>query len=127
MSDDDVIRVRGLEVRYGDTHAVRAINLSVRRGEVFAFLGPNGAGKTSTTEVLEGYRPRASGEIRVLGTDPWQADAAWRARVGVVLQESEPDPGLTVVEALELYAGYYPRPRSIATTLDLVGLSDQRD
>jgi ABC-2 type transport system ATP-binding protein len=65
--------------------------------------------------------------VSVLGQDPWRADAAWRSRIGVVLQESEPDPGLTVAETLELYSGYYPQPRSIPDTLGLVGLSDQRD
>src|SRR4029077_9185845 len=92
--------------------------------EVLAFLGPNGAGKTTTVEILEGFRRRSSGHVRVLGEDPAEAGGAWRGRIGVVLQESQADPGLTVREAVELYAGYYPHPRGVEETLTLVGLDE---
>ncbi len=81
---------------YGGREVVRGIDLEVVEGELLAFLGPNGAGKTTTVEILEGYRMRTGGEVEVLGVDPANADRAWRARVGVVLQESEQDPDLTV-------------------------------
>jgi ABC-2 type transport system ATP-binding protein len=119
-----VIRVRGLRKSYGSTEAVRGIDLEVHRGEIFAFLGPNGAGKTTTVEILEGFRRASSGQIEVLGVDPAQAKADWRERVGVVLQESQAEPGLTVRECLELYAGYYRNPRPVEETLELVGLLD---
>jgi len=119
------IRVRGLRKRYGDVEAVRGIDLTVRTGEIFAFLGPNGAGKTTTVETLEGYRRRDGGEVEVLGSDPARPAARWRARIGVVLQESEPEAELTVEECVSLYAGYYPRPRPVAETLELVGLADR--
>jgi ABC-2 type transport system ATP-binding protein len=122
-----VIEVAGLRMRYGAFEAVRGIDLRVDRGEVFAFLGPNGAGKTTTVEILEGYRRRTAGEATVLGEDPAHAGAEWRARIGVVLQESEPERDLTVAECLELYAGYYPAPRGVPETLRLVGLADQAD
>jgi ABC-2 type transport system ATP-binding protein len=102
---------------YGSVEAVRGIDLEVHPGEVFAFLGPNGAGNTTTVEVLEGYRRRTGGDVSVLGTDPDQGDGAWRARIGVVLQESEPESELSVKECLSLYAGYYPAPRSVTDTL----------
>ncbi len=124
-----VIRVRGLQKAYGSSEAVRGIDLEVRRGEIFAFLGPNGAGKTTTVEILEGFRRASSGEVEVLGLDPARANATWRERVGVVLQESQPEPGLTVRECLELYAGYYRAPRPVDDTLGLVDLlehSEQR-
>jgi ABC-2 type transport system ATP-binding protein len=114
-------------MRYGRREAVGGIDLEVRRGEIFAFLGPNGAGKTTTVEILEGFRSRTDGDVRVLGVDPANGDGAWRDRVGVVLQESEPEPGLSVRECLELYAGYYRGPRPIDETIELVGLSDQAD
>jgi ABC-2 type transport system ATP-binding protein len=118
-----VISVRGLRMSYGRYEAVRGIDLDVPRGEVFAFLGPNGAGKTTTVEILEGFRQRTGGEVRVLGSDPARAGSAWRARVGVVLQESAPEAWLTVRECLSMYAGYYPAPLPVGRVLDLVGLT----
>jgi ABC-2 type transport system ATP-binding protein len=120
---EPVISVRGLVKRYGQHDAVRGIDLEVERGEIFAFLGPNGAGKTTTVEVLEGFRQRTDGDVTVLGVDPAVAGSAWRDRVGVVLQDSAPEPGLTVRECLEMYAGYYRGPRDIDETIALVGLT----
>ncbi len=122
-----VIDVRGLRKSYGDHEVVRGIDIEVARGEVFAFLGPNGAGKTTTVEILEGYRARNAGEVSVLGEDPAAADRRWRTRVGLVLQTCTMPAELTVRELVELYAGYYPRARSAAQTIELVGLSEQRD
>jgi len=124
---EPVVSVRGLTKRYGRREAVHGIDLDVHRGEIFAFLGPNGAGKTTTVEILEGFRACTDGEITVLGVDPATADGAWRDRVGVVLQESEPEPGLSVRECLELYAGYYRAPRDVDDTIALVGLTDRSD
>jgi ABC-2 type transport system ATP-binding protein len=123
-SDGVAIQVAGLEKAYGDRKAVRGIDLHVERGEIFAFLGPNGAGKTTTVEILEGFRSRESGSVSVLGVDPAKAGRPWRDRIGIVLQESPPDPGLTVREALTLYAGYYSAPRTVGETLELVGLTE---
>jgi ABC-2 type transport system ATP-binding protein len=120
--DAAVISVRGLRKRYGALEAVAGIDLEVRRGEIFAFLGPNGAGKTTTVEILEGFRKRSDGDVSVLGVDPANAGPEWRNRVGTVLQESAPEPGLTVRECLQLYAGYYQAPRDIDETIALVGL-----
>ncbi len=126
-SPEPVISVRGLRKSYGDQEAVRGIDLEIHRGEIFAFLGPNGAGKTTTVEIMEGFREAGDGEVEVLGTDPWRAHSSWRERIGIVLQESAPEPGLTVRECLELYAGYYPAPRSVQETLGLVDLSRQAE
>jgi ABC-2 type transport system ATP-binding protein len=120
---EPVVSVRGLVKRYGSREAVAGIDLQVRRGEIFAFLGPNGAGKTTTVEILEGFRQRTEGQVCVLGHDPATAGGAWRDRVGVVLQESEPEPGLSVRECLALYAGFYRAPRDIDETIALAGLT----
>jgi ABC-2 type transport system ATP-binding protein len=125
--DEAVITVRELRKRYAAVEAVAGIDLEVRRGEIFAFLGPNGAGKTTTVEILEGFRRRSDGEVRVLGVDPAQAGSEWRNRVGTVLQESSPEPGLTVRECLQLYAGYYEMPRDIDETIALVGLAEKSE
>ena len=118
------IEIRGLRKTYGGVTAVDELDLLVAAGEVYAFLGPNGAGKTTTVEILEGFRTADAGHVRVLGADPATAPAAWRDRIGVVLQESAPDPGLTVAETLQLHAGYHTRPRQVTPTLALVGLDD---
>jgi len=124
---EHVVEVRGLRKSYGEQEVVRGIDLELQRGEVFAFLGPNGAGKTTTVEILEGYRSRDGGEVRVLGEDPACADHQWRSRVGLVLQSCTMPAELTVRELVELYAGYYPHPRPAAATIELVGLTEQRD
>ena len=80
-----VIEVEDLRKDYGAVHAVRGVSFSVERGEVFGLLGPNGAGKTTTVEILEGYRRRSGGEVRVLGHDPEQRDRRLQQRIGIVL------------------------------------------
>jgi ABC-2 type transport system ATP-binding protein len=122
-----VISVRGLRKYYGELEAVRGIDLEVRRGEIFAFLGPNGAGKTTTVEIMEGFREASDGTVEVLGANPWKAPPEWRERIGIVLQESEAEPGVTVRECLELYAGYYRAPRGVDETLALVDLAEHAD
>jgi ABC-2 type transport system ATP-binding protein len=120
---EPVVSVRGLVKRYGSREAVAGIDFEVRRGEILAFLGPNGAGKTTTVEILEGFQQRTDGQVSVLGHDPATAGGAWRDRVGVVLQESQPEPGLTMRECLAMYAGFYRSPRDIDETIALVGLT----
>jgi ABC-2 type transport system ATP-binding protein len=121
------ISVKGLVKRYGDRNVVDHLDLEVHQGEVLAFLGRNGAGKTTTTEILEGYRERDGGEVLVLGQDPATAGADWRAKLGIVLQESRPLGALTVRETLRLYAAYFPHPRGVDEVIALVGLEEQAD
>src|SRR6266511_3036702 len=99
---DRAIEVTGLCKTYGDLEAVAGIDLTVDVGEVFALLGPNGAGKTTAVEILEGYRERTAGEVRVLGHDPARRERALRARIGIVLQSTGVDPYLTVRETVDL-------------------------
>jgi len=121
------IDVSGLTKSYGGVPVVNGIDLVVEHGEIVAFLGPNGAGKTTTIEILEGFRERDGGEVSVLGVDPETAPLAWRERVGIVLQESEPTPELTAAESLSLQSGYYRNPRDPGEVLELVGLADSAD
>ena len=124
---DPVISIKGLRKSYGETEAVRGIDLEVNRGEVFAFLGPNGAGKTTTVEILEGYRKRSGGEVTVLGEDPERAGREWREQIGIVLQSGRLDPYLTVRESLDLYAGYFRNPRPTGDVIALIGLEGKAD
>lgn len=125
--DGVAISVRGLRKSYGALEALRGIDLEVRSGEVFGLLGPNGAGKTTAIEILEGYRERSAGEVRVLGIDPARPTRAWRDRVGLVLQECELDPLLSVAETLSLFGAFYEHPRPPREIVELVGLADKRD
>jgi ABC-2 type transport system ATP-binding protein len=121
----NAVEVTGLRKAYDGVEAVRGIDFELRAGEVFGLLGPNGAGKTTTVEILVGYRKRSAGEVRVLGTDPERADRAWRGRIGVVPQSGELFPNLTVLEHLDLFAGYYEQPRPPQEVLELVGLREK--
>jgi ABC-2 type transport system ATP-binding protein len=121
------ISVRDLRKSYGSHEALRGIGFEIDEGEVFGLLGPNGAGKTTTVEILEGYRRRDGGEISVLGYDPAKSDRAFRERIGVVLQQSQLWPALTVAETHRMFAGYYAQPRNVDEVINLVGLEQKRD
>ncbi|MBS1691710.1 MAG: ABC transporter ATP-binding protein [Actinobacteria bacterium] len=121
-----VVEVTDLHKSYGDVHAVQGISFAVDPGECVAVLGPNGAGKTTTIEVLEGFRAPDAGTVRVLGFEPAHAGSDYRSRIGVVLQECGIDRYLTVEEVLRMNASYYPRPRSVAETITMVGLDEKR-
>jgi len=121
------IEVRGLRKSYDSREVLHGIDFDVETGEVFALLGPNGAGKTTTVEILEAYRRRDGGEVRVLGEDPGRVGSGFRARIGIVLQSSAVYPNLTVRETLELFAGYFPEPRDVDEVVALVELAEKRD
>ena len=121
----NAVEVTNLRKSYDGLEAVRGVSFDLRAGEVFGLLGPNGAGKTTTVEILEGYREPDAGEVTVLGADPRTADAAWRQRIGVVPQTGELFPNLTVIEHLELFAGYYAQPRPPREVMSLVGLEQK--
>ena len=121
------IEVTDLRKAYGPVEAVRGLSFEVGRGEVFGLLGPNGAGKTTTVEILEGYRRRSAGQVRVLGHDPATRDRDLQQRVGIVLQSCGFYPRVTVQEAVEHFAKAYGRPRDPHETIALVGLGEKSD
>src|SRR4051794_10437745 len=124
MMTGAAIEVQALRKAYGDHEAVRGIDFSVRRGEVFGLLGPNGAGKTTTVEILEGYRERSGGDVRVLGLDPGERSQALRERVGIVLQSCGMYRHLSVREAVQHWASLYPAPRDVEETIEVAGLAE---
>jgi ABC-2 type transport system ATP-binding protein len=123
----DAIVVRDLTRSYGPVRAVDGVSFSVQSGEIFALLGPNGAGKTTIVEILEGYRTRDGGEVRVLGVDPATGGRAYRERIGVVLQSAGFEEDFTVRELVRLQASLYPRRHDVAEVIDMVELTDKAD
>ena len=119
------IVVEGLRKSYGEREVVRGVTFRVEAGECFGLLGHNGAGKTTTIEILEGYLARDGGTVSVLGCDPNDATQEWRSRIGIVLQDMQVFPTLTVNETVRMFADLYPSARGIAQTIDLVGLADR--
>ncbi len=125
-SREPAVEVVGLTKRYGAVWALAGLDLSVERGECVALLGPNGAGKTTTVEILEGYRTPTAGSVSVLGKDPGRAGEAWRARIGIVLQDATDQGLLTVGEVVRHFAAYYPSPRDPEEVIAAVGLVEKR-
>ncbi|QCB92367.1 ABC transporter ATP-binding protein [Cellulomonas shaoxiangyii] len=127
---EPAIRVAGLRMAYGRHTVLDDVSFDIDGG-VVALLGPNGAGKTTTVEILEGFRRRDAGTVRVLGADPEHADETWRARVGVVLQSWRDHKRWRVRELLDqLAAAYLPYaagrargPRDTDDLLARVGLT----
>ncbi len=126
MAEEPAVSARGLRKLYGDFEAVRGIDFDVRAGEVFGLLGPNGAGKTTTVEILEGLRPRTSGEVSVLGFDPDVQLNSLKDRIGVCLQSTNLPDKITVQEALDLFASFYARTTKPERLLKRLQLWDKR-
>jgi ABC-2 type transport system ATP-binding protein len=121
---DALVEVSGLTKRYGDTLAVDGVDLTVLPGEVYGFLGPNGAGKTTTLRILTGLIAPTSGEVRVLGGAPGQADVL--GRTGSMIESPAFYPYLSGLDNLRLLAEYAEVPRRrIDDVLDLVDLTDR--
>ena len=131
-SEDIVLDVAGLRMRYGTTDVLRNVTFQARQGEVLALLGPNGAGKTTTIEILEGFRMRSAGVVWALDADPAHGDEQWRARVGIVLQSWRDHGKWRVRELLTHLGSYYApystklihRPWDTDELLATVGLSE---
>ncbi|MDA1360654.1 ABC transporter ATP-binding protein [Glycomyces luteolus] len=126
--DGPAIAVSDLRMRYGDKDVLTGLDLEIEPGGVTALLGPNGAGKTTTIEILEGFRARSGGDVRVLGVDPVNGGEAWRAGLGIVLQEWRDNGKWKVRDLLRHFGEYYlpyADPWDADALLDLVGLTAQ--
>ncbi|MFB7556058.1 ABC transporter ATP-binding protein [Streptomyces brevispora] len=118
----------GVHKRYGDTHAVDGVSLTVPCGEFFGLVGPNGAGKTTLVEIMEGQRKADSGTVNVLGGSPWPRNAALLPRLGVQTQSSAFFVRLTAREHLRTVAALYRTDDAAAErALASVGLTEHGD
>ena len=104
---DDVIRIQGVQRRFGDFYAVRDVSFSVRRGEIFGLLGANGAGKSTTFRMLCGLLPASAGQLTVAGHDLRRAAARARSRIGYMAQRFSLYANLTVGQNLRFFASAY--------------------
>ncbi len=120
---DTVVRAEGLRKTYGETIALRDVDLEIEAGGVVGIVGPNGAGKTTLVEILEGLREPTAGRSTVLGLDPRRDGPELRERIGVQLQSTSLPDRLRVAETLELFAAFYERARSTESVLEQVGLT----
>ncbi|MBK7857355.1 MAG: ABC transporter ATP-binding protein [Archangiaceae bacterium] len=119
-----VLSCTGLKKSFADVHAVRGVDLELKKGECFGLLGPNGAGKTTTIEILEGLTPLDAGEVRILGKPP--GDASVRERIGIALQETELPEKLTVLECVRLFRSFYSRGREVDAVIGHLELDEKR-
>ncbi|QKE84840.1 ABC transporter ATP-binding protein [Arthrobacter sp. NEB 688] len=118
------VLVRELRRVFRATTAVDGASWSASAGRVTALLGPNGAGKTTTVECLEGLQRPDAGEVRVLGADPWHADAAHRAAVGVMLQDGGLPTTVRPLPLLRHLAALHREPLPVDELAERLGLHD---
>lgn len=123
----NAIELHAVTKAYGDNQVLDGLDLEIGVGEVFALLGPNGAGKTTAVEIMEGYRRADGGHVSVLGADPATAGGGFRARIGIVLQQTTAFERVTVAETVEMFAALFPDPLGVDEAIDLVGLGDRPD
>lgn len=113
----NVVTARGLTKNYGSLRAVDAVDFEIVGGECFGFLGPNGAGKTTVMRIIYCFMPPGSGDVRVFGLDVTGQSSYIKARIGVMPQEDNLDPDLTVLENLIVYARYFDIPKKISAPM----------
>jgi lipooligosaccharide transport system ATP-binding protein len=129
---EPVIEALNLRKTFGDLVAVDGLSLMVRSGECFGILGPNGAGKTSTIRMIYGFSPVTAGDLSVFGMDIRRRYRAIKNRIGVCQQENTLDPDLSVIQNLEVFAGFFNIPRAEAhrralELLAFMSLENRRD
>ncbi len=107
MSPPPIISARKLVKRFGAFEAVKGIDFTVEPGRCIGLLGPNGAGKTTTMRMIMGLTTVTSGELTVFGSPVQEMSRADKARIGLVPQDNNLDPDITVRENLEVYGRYF--------------------
>jgi ABC-2 type transport system ATP-binding protein len=122
------LEVHDLTVHYHHRPVLWGIDFVLPQAERVAIVGPNGAGKSTTVEILEGFRTRDAGDVKVLGFDPatqGRESREWRNRIGIVLQSTSDAGDLTVSETISHFSGYYSNPRNPEEVISAVGLEEK--
>jgi len=114
MQSLEIINAKGLKKSYDQATAVNGTSFYIFQGECYGFIGPNGAGKTTTIKMITCFSPRDSGELTVNGMDVAEHPREIKELMGVVPQEENLDPDLTVLKNLLVYARYFNIPQSEA-------------
>jgi lipooligosaccharide transport system ATP-binding protein len=124
-----IVTAKGLVKNYGSLTAVDNIDFAIERGECFGFLGPNGAGKTTVMGIVYCFMPPTWGEVRVFGMDVREHPSEIKSRIGVMPQEDNLDPDLTVLENLIVYARYFdvPKAESRNRAIELLNFVEMRE
>jgi lipooligosaccharide transport system ATP-binding protein len=112
-----IISARGLTKYYGSLKAVDNIDFEIQKGECFGFLGPNGAGKTTVIQILYCFMPPTSGEVMVFGMNVSEKPSQIKFRTGIMPQEDNLDPDLSVLENLIVYARYFDIPKKESSNI----------
>ena len=117
-------RLAGVSKSYGNVHALRNVDFSIREGELIALLGPNGAGKTTAVKLFLGLSTCDGGTVSVFGGNP--KNSITRMRTGAMLQVAKVPETMRVREHIDLFRSYYPNPLSMEETLSIAGVADIR-
>ncbi len=112
-----LITARGLTKDYDGLKAVDSIDFEIEQGECFGFLGPNGAGKTTVMRIIYCFMPPTAGDVRVFGMSVYEKPSEIKTRIGVMPQDVNLDPDLSVLENLVVYARYFDIPKKISLPL----------
>ncbi len=126
------VSAKNLTKDYPSLRAVDNIDFEIFSGECFGFLGPNGAGKTTVMRMIYCFLPVTSGELKVLGLDVANQPSEIKSRTGVLPQDNNLDPDLSVFENLIVYARYFDIPKKVSSVrarelLDFVELREKAD
>lgn len=115
----NIVIAKGLTKDYGQLRAVDNISFEIKRGECFGFLGPNGAGKTTVMKIIHCFMPPTSGEVEVFGMNVSENPSLIKSKIGVMPQDDNLDPDLTVLENLIVYARYFNIPKKVSYNLSM--------
>ncbi len=125
-----IVTAQSLTKYYNSFLALDSIDFEISEGECFGFLGPNGAGKTTAMGIIHCFMPPSSGKVEVFGIDVTKDPGRIKSELGVMPQDNNLDPDLSVLENLVVYARYFDIHQKISTPrahelIEFVEMSDK--